>query len=151
MTDSVGSFSAMLRAALGERVAAAADSFLDMVADDVVMEFPFSPPGQSTRLDGKAAIARHLETLGHLIAFDRMGAPVVHATADPDVVIVEFEGFGRGIVTGEPYDQRYISVIRTRGGRIVHYRDYWNPLVLLRTIRGASFADALAAGAPDGG
>lgn len=41
MTDSVKSFSAMLRTALGDRIAPDADSFLDMMADDGVMEFPF--------------------------------------------------------------------------------------------------------------
>lgn len=151
MTDSVESFSTMLRKALGNRIAPDAATFLDMVADNGVMEFPYSPPGLPNRLDGKAAIARHLEGLGDMIAFDRMGEPTIHATTDPDVTIVEFEGFGRGVATGESYDQRYISVIRTHAGRIVHYRDYWNPLVVLRALRGSAVVDALAGGAADHG
>jgi hypothetical protein len=151
MTDSVGSFSAMLRQVLGNRVAMEAVSFLDMLADDAVMEFPFSPPGLATRLDGKPAIVSHLATLGDMIAFDHMGEPTVHVTTDPDVTIVEFDGFGRGVSTGASYDQRYISVIRTAAGRIVHYRDYWNPLVVLRAIRGDAVVDALANGAGDHG
>jgi ketosteroid isomerase-like protein len=69
------------------------------------------------------------------------------------VVIIEFEGFGRGVGTGEPYDQRYISVIRTNRGRIAHYRDYWNPMVVLRATRGGALIDALVAGSTsiDGG
>lgn len=151
MTDSVESFSAMLRKALGERIAPDAVTFLDMLADTAVMEFPYSPPGLATRLDGKAAIARHLASLGDMIAFDRMGEPTIHATTDSDVTIVEVEGFGRGVSTGEPYDQRYISVIRTDAGRIVHYRDYWNPLVVLRALRGSAVVDALADGGADHG
>lgn len=151
MTDSVETFSTMLRKALGDRIAPDAATFLDMLADNGIMEFPYSPPGLPTRLDGKAAIARHLESLGDMIEFDRMGEPTVHATTDPDVTIVEFEGFGRGVSTGEPYDQRYISVIRTDSGRIVHYRDYWNPLVVLRAIRGGAVVDALASGEADRG
>lgn len=146
MTDSVESFSTMLRKALGDRIDADASTFVEMVADDVVMEFPYSPPGFPTRLNGRAAIARHLEGLGDIIAFDRMGEPTVHPSSDPDVVIIEFEGFGRGVATGEPYDQSYVSVIRTRGGRIVRYRDYWNPLVVLRATKGAALIDALVAG-----
>jgi ketosteroid isomerase-like protein len=38
------------------------------------------------------------------------------------------------VATGKPYNQRYISVIETREGRIVKYRDYWNPLILLRAM-----------------
>lgn len=75
----------------------------------------------------------------------------VHATTDPDVTIVEFEGFGSGVATGESYDQRYISVIRTDAGRIMHYRDYWNPLVVLRALRGSAVVDALVGGASDHG
>ncbi|MET0246722.1 MAG: nuclear transport factor 2 family protein [Sphingomonas sp.] len=151
MTDEIESFSALLRVALGDRIAADATSFLDMLADDAVMDFPYAPPGMTTRLDGKAAIARHLQDLGGQIAFDRMGQPTVFATTDPDVTLVEFDGFGRGVSTGEPYDQRYLSIIRTRDGRIVHYRDYWNPLVILRALRGAAIVDALAGEAADHG
>jgi uncharacterized protein len=151
MTDSVGSFSAMLRKALGSRIASDADTFLDMIAEDGVMEFPYSPPGFVTRLDGKMAITRHLEGLADMIAFDRMGEPAILETTDPQVVVVEFEGFGRGSSTGEPYDQRYISVIRTDAGRIVHYRDYWNPLVLLRALKGSAVVDAVSFGAHEGG
>jgi len=146
MTDSVESFSTMLRKALGDRIDADANTFVEMVADDGVMEFPYSPPGFPTRLDGRAAVARHLEGLSDVIAFDRMGEPTVHSSTDPNVVIIEFEGFGRGVATGEPYDQSYVSVIRTGGGRIVHYRDYWNPLVVLRATKGAALIDALVAG-----
>ena len=122
-----------------------------MLADDAVMEFPYAPPGLPTRLDGKAAIGRHLKGLGDMIAFDRMGEPTILATTDPNVVVVEFEGFGHGVSTEEPYDQRYISVIRTDGGRIVHYRDYWNPLVVLRALKGSAVVDALSGGATDNG
>ncbi|MBL4733431.1 MAG: hypothetical protein JKY82_12710 [Rhizobiaceae bacterium] len=38
--------------------------------------------------------------------------------------------------TGARYDQNYISVVRVQGGRIVHYRDYWNPLILLEAVGG---------------
>jgi ketosteroid isomerase-like protein len=146
MTDSVESFSTMLRKALGDRIDADVNTFVEMMADDGVMEFPYSPPGFPTRLNGRAAVARHLQGLGDIIAFDRMGEPTIHPSTDPDVVIIEFEGFGRGVATGEPYDQSYVSVIRTGGGRIVHYRDYWNPLVVLRATKGAALIDALVGG-----
>lgn len=146
MSDNIESFSTLLRKALGDRIDADASTFLDMMAEDAVMEFPYSPPGFPLRLDGRAAVARHLEGLSDVIVFDGMGEPTVHPSTDPDVVIIEFDGFGRGAATGEPYDQRYVSVIRTEGGRIIHYRDYWTPLVVLRATRGAALIDALVAG-----
>jgi ketosteroid isomerase-like protein len=145
MTENIQSFSSMLRDALGARINPDAPGFVEMMADDGVMEFPYAPAGMPTRLEGRAAIAAHLERIGGMIAFDRMGTAVVHPSTDPDLVVIEFEGFGRGVATGEPYDQRYISVIRTAGGRITHYRDYWNPLVVLRAVKGSASVDALAA------
>jgi ketosteroid isomerase-like protein len=145
MTENIQSFSSLLRQALGDRIDADAVGFVEMMAEDGVMEFPYAPAGLPTRLEGRPAIARHLESLSKIIAFDRMGEAVVHPSTDPNTVIIEFEGFGRGVTTHEPYDQRYVSVIHTAGGRIVHYRDYWNPLVVLRATKGAELVDALTA------
>ena len=130
--DPIPSFSAMLRNALADALAPDATTFLDMLAEDGVMEFPFAPPGMTTRLEGRAALGAHLKMLGGIVAFEAMGAPVVHRASD--VFVLEFEGRGRGLKTGKPYAQSYVSVIRVEGGRITQYRDYWNPLVVLDTM-----------------
>ena len=145
MSDDIQSFSAMLRTALGDRIDKGASSFIEMMAEQAVMEFPYAFPGLPVRLEGRDAVARHLESVAGLIAFDRMGPPTVHPSTDQDLVIIEFDGFGYGVETGEPYDQSYISVIRTEDGRITHYRDYWNPIAVLRATRGAAHVDALIA------
>jgi ketosteroid isomerase-like protein len=75
----------MLRQALGDRIDPDAGSFVEMMAEDGVMEFPYSPGGLPTRLEGRAAIATHLEGLSRIIAFDRMGEAVVHPSTDPGV------------------------------------------------------------------
>ena len=80
-----------------------------------------------------------------------MTAPVVHHSRDGGVVVMEFEGTGRGARTGRAYHQRYISVFTVRGGRITVYRDYWNPLVVLRSVGEGPVADALRAGEAAGG
>lgn len=146
MTDTVQSYSAMLRLALGERLVPEAQTFLEMVAPDGVVEFPFAPPGFSNRLEGRDALAAHLKRVGGRVKFDRMSAPLIHGTDDAEVLIIEFEGFGRGVTTGEPYEQRYICVVRTRGGHIVHIKEYWNPLAVLRTLKGSAAVEALAEG-----
>ena len=146
MIDTVQSYSAMLRLALGDRLATGAETFLEMVAPDGVVEFPFAPPGFLDRLEGRDALAAHLKRVGGRVKFDRMSEPLVHTTKDPEVLIIEFDGYGRGVTTDEPYEQRYICVVRTRGGHIVHIREYWNPLAVLRTLKGSAAVEALAAG-----
>jgi uncharacterized protein len=137
MTETLGSFSLMLQRALGDRLDSDAFTFHDMFDPDGVMEFPFSYGDLPRRIEGREALADHLSMLATLITFDRMSVPTVIETTDPETVVLEFDGFGTGIATGEPYEQRYVSIIRTRNGRIVHYKDYWNPLAVLGALHGA--------------
>jgi ketosteroid isomerase-like protein len=123
----------MLRYALADRVDQNAPTYIDMVADDVVMEFPYALPDMVKRVDGKEALRAYLKNVGDMITIDALDNVAVLRTEDPDVTIVEFEGVGTVKATSKPYEQRYISVIRTRQGKIVHYKDYWNPVALMTT------------------
>ena len=136
----------MLVSALGDRLDPSAQSFVDRMAEDFVMEFPFARPGMQTRIEGRTAVLAYLMTVGQGVSVDSVSNVVVHDTTDPDVVILEFDGHGRAVKTGEPYEQRYISVIRTRGGRIVHYKDYWNPIQGLKAQLGSAAVDAFILG-----
>ena len=136
----------MLKAALGDRIDPGAQSFIEMMADDFVMEFPYARPGMPTRVEGRAAVLTHLIKVGQGVSVDSASGLVVHETKDPEVVILEFDGHGRAVKTGEPYEQRYISVIRARGGKIVHYKDYWNPIQGLKAQLGSAAVDAFILG-----
>ena len=138
----------MLAQALGDRIDPAHKSFVEMMSDDFVMEFPYARAGMPTRVEGRAAVLTHLMKVGGDVSVDSASGLVVHDTTDPEVVILEFDGHGRAVKTGEPYEQRYISVIRTRSGRIVHYKDYWNPIQGLKAQLGSAVVDAFILGGP---
>ncbi len=148
MSDPKPTMASMMHDALGDRVDPAAQSFVEMMYEDFVMEFPFARPGMQTRIEGRTAVLTYLMSVGQGISDDGVDNITIHQTADPQVVIVEFEGHGASLKTGEPYDQRYISVIRTAGGKIVHYKDYWNPIQGLKAQLGAEAADAFILGEP---
>jgi uncharacterized protein len=143
MSDPVPTYSAMLRETLGERLHPEAHSYVEMLAEHAVIEFPYAIPGLPQRLEGRAAIAAHLERVAGMIAFTCFVDVVKHETSDPEIVILEFSGIGQGVESGEPYEQRYVSVITIRDGYIVHYKDYWNPVAALRTLRGQAFVESL--------
>lgn len=125
-------FAEGLRSCMQDRLAPEAITFLDMLTDDAVMEFPYSPPGMVRRLEGKSAIQSHVESLGHRIQIQSFAQPVIHETPTGYVLEMSCEGFAPQ--TGKPYNQDYISVITLRDGHIAHYRDYWNPLVVLEAF-----------------
>jgi uncharacterized protein len=143
MIDTVPSFSAMLRETLGDRLTPHAPTFVEMFAEDGVMEFPYALP-DAKHLEGRQALAAHLGYLARIVELLNVSDVTLHETSDPKVVILEFASSGRAVATGEPFEQRYVSVIRLRDGHIAHYRDYWNPLAILRTMRGREFVDSLA-------
>lgn len=133
--DVLGRFSAMLREALGDLLDPGAGTFLEMLSDDAVMKFPYAPPGAPRLLEGRVAIAEYVSRLGNFVTIESMSVPIVHRTTQAGVVILEFEGVAVGVRSGKSHNQTYISVITLRDGHIIHYRDYWNPLVTLEEMR----------------
>ncbi|MEV1245923.1 nuclear transport factor 2 family protein [Nonomuraea sp. NPDC050022] len=117
------------------------EGFVELMAPDGVIEWPYRPEGVPETLDGRDEIRAFMATGGRLIEFERHVDVVIHETADPEVVIVEYTVHGHVAATGAPFTQRVIAVIRVRDGLVVHYRDYINPLPLM-AVMGSSVAPA---------
>ncbi len=125
-------FDELLRIGLGDELAPGATTFLGMIAEDAVMEFPYAPSGFPRVFSGRSEIQRHLDNLKGLLRIDRFTAPKIHRTNDG--FVLEFSCTGQASQTGYRYDQDFISVITLHNGRISRYRDYWNPLIVLEAI-----------------
>ncbi|MGI0119950.1 nuclear transport factor 2 family protein [Zooshikella sp. RANM57] len=132
--DELSSFVDMLKQALGDKIDQSADGFIAMMAKDFVMEFPYAPEDGVKEIKGQDALANYLANLQDLIVLDRITVPKVYRAQNSDVVILEFECRGHAKKTGRPYNQRYISVITLREGKILRYVDYWNPLNVFDAI-----------------
>ncbi|MGW0435357.1 nuclear transport factor 2 family protein [Micromonospora sp. NPDC003197] len=104
--------------------------FLALFADDGVMEFPFASDGQPSRVAGRAALHDYLIDYPQTLDIREIFDVNLHETADPAVIVTEFTASGVVVATGRSYQLRYIAVLTIRDGRIVHYRDYWNPLAV---------------------
>lgn len=114
-----------------------AESFSDMCAEDVQFEAPYAPGG-SKRISGRAEVANYMPVVPEFFSIDELVETAQYRSTDPEVVILEFYARnGVGVKTGLPYDQKYINVVRVRDGKIVEYRDYWNPSTVLDAAGGA--------------
>jgi len=140
MSDSniAESFPAMLRRVLGDRLKPDAETFPDMFAVDGVLEYPFAPPGLNTPITGRAAIVANFQRIRPLLRIDGVTNVSEIQVNDPEMIVLEFSGYGEGLITKEAYDQRYISVIRLRDRNIVLYEDYWNPIAFVRAVKGSA-------------
>ncbi|RYG69097.1 nuclear transport factor 2 family protein [bacterium] len=134
-SDPVATFSKFLRESLNDLLSPNATTFIGMLAENAVIEFPYTPPGGQKRVESQAAIEKYVAGVSGMLDF---GAMTLHArhNSEGGVVILEFSCNGSGTQTGEPYNQDYISVITIRDGLIAHYRDYWNPLIALKAMGG---------------
>lgn len=106
------------------------EGFAKLMAVDGVVEWPFRGPGVPSRLEGRDAIREYVvhSPLARVMSFEDLRPDAVHETSDPEVIIVETTTIGRVVETGRRFELPAIVVLRIRGGEIVSYRDYVNPL-----------------------
>jgi uncharacterized protein len=72
----------------------------------------------------------------------------IHETADPEVVVAEFEYRGTAPGTGEPFAIPGIYVMRVRDGQIVASRDYLDHITMARLAGRLDELTAALAGRP---
>jgi len=105
----------------------------ELYAEDAVVRIPFGAPGP-TVLEGRAALRERftdpdrpaLELTAHNV--------VVHETADPEVIIAEFDYLGRVVATDHAFEVSNIQVLRVRDGLIVSTKDYHDHAALARAF-----------------
>jgi ketosteroid isomerase-like protein len=113
-----------------------AEGFGDRLADDVVIETPFAPPGRPRRTDGKAAfLARAVPGRAALpVLFDEAEVVAVHDTADPEVIVVEYQLGGTVTTSGKRERAAFIGVLRARAGKVTHWREYQDTAAIARAL-----------------
>ncbi|WP_437999340.1 nuclear transport factor 2 family protein [Sorangium sp. So ce185] len=104
------------------------EGWLALFADDATVEFPYATAlGVPGRFEGKEAIRRHFQ--GTIERFRDLSLRDVrrYPTTDPDVALAEVHGSAIILPSGKRYEQDYVMVVATRDGKVVRYREYWNP------------------------
>lgn len=104
------------------------NGWMEIYASDAIHEFPFSPPGGVSRLEGRETIATYMSQLPSRIHFGPLTDVLVREAGDE--LIIEAVGHHRRVSDGSPRDIRYVWFITSRNGEVTHIRDYMNPLQL---------------------
>jgi ketosteroid isomerase-like protein len=104
-------------------------------AEDAVVDLPFSLPAP-LRLTGREQIRAHFAAAATLPLEMAARNVVVHETADPEVVIAEFDYDAHVASTGRAFTVGNIMVVRVRDGLIVASRDYHNHALLAGALEG---------------
>ncbi len=119
------------------------DRFAERLADDVVIETPFAPPDRPRRVEGREAwLAIAAPGRAALpVRIEECRDVVVHDTADPEVIVVEYTLAGTVTSTRQRSSAAFIGVLRTRDGKVVHWREYQDTLAMARAFGQLSSAD----------
>ena len=122
------------------------DAWAELWAENAVQDMPFSPAGFPARVEGRAALIEHYSSLpdatGRMVFVDRNVRPML----DPNVVLLEYRGEIEILPTGKDYDNTYAGLFEfDADGRIVLFREYFDPNVLSEAWAGAP-ADGFGSG-----
>ena len=105
------------------------DEWIELWAEDGVLDFPFAPPGRQRTYRGKDEILRYMKAASGKMKIDGITAMNVIPALDPHKVTVELTVKGQILSTGLPYNQSYVFLFEVKDGKLQNYREYWNPLV----------------------
>jgi ketosteroid isomerase-like protein len=108
----------------------------DLLAQDVIIEQPFSPQGTRRRIEGRAEWLAFVEASSAAlpVRFEECRDIAVHETTDPEVIIVEYELAGTVTTTNRHASAAFIGMLRVRDGQIVHWREYQNVLAMAEAL-----------------
>jgi uncharacterized protein len=118
------------------------DGWMSLLDDNFVIEFPFAPQGRPNRIEGKVNLHPYIQQVLNSIEFVDIVQQQIHLTVDPDVMIVEIIVKGHAPSIEKIHTLKYLWVLTTKDGKLVHQRDYWNPLALREVMGGATASQA---------
>jgi uncharacterized protein len=108
----------------------------ELLADDVVMEAPFAPPGHPTRIEGRQRFLdiANPQRAVFPVRFDDCRTVAIHDTTDPSTIVVEYELTGTSTRTDRQATAAFIGVLTVRDGKIALWREYQNTLAIQRAL-----------------
>src|SRR3954447_5226451 len=101
---------------------------LELMSDDFLLELPFCADGGPRSLAGDAA-KKFMRALPKLLSKLSLTDVVVHGKLPDGTVVAEYRSDGTPR-SGRPYCNAYIGLRRVRDGRLVWWREYYDPNVI---------------------
>jgi ketosteroid isomerase-like protein len=114
----------------------AVDAMDSLLAEDAIIETPFAPPGRPRRFQGRAEFLAFARAgRGSLpVRFEDCREVAIHETADPGVIVVEYELAGTVTTTGQRAAAPFIGVLQVRDGQITRWREYQDAVAIAHAL-----------------
>ncbi|WP_329053041.1 nuclear transport factor 2 family protein [Amycolatopsis sp. NBC_01488] len=118
------------------------DDLADCYAEDVTLEMPFTLPGVPRLTHGREELRRRFRRAGAARRVTKADNVVVHETADPAVLVAEFDLHQD--MAGESFVASYVMVLTIKDGLITHTRDYTDTAAVAERVKAWSPAESPA-------
>jgi ketosteroid isomerase-like protein len=106
------------------------EDYFDLLADHVVFEYVISVPGYPKRVEGRQEIIDLYSDYDSFLAVRSADNLRVYRDPVASVVVLEYEVHGESVQTGNPYDNRFVSIITIGEGKVTRWRDYLDPVAV---------------------
>jgi uncharacterized protein len=117
------------------------DHFFDLLAEDVIFDFVITVPDYPRHVVGRDNLVELYRGYGSTFFLDRCYDLRVHRSPSTSSAVLEYSSEGRVVATGQPYANRYISVVVIEDRKITEWRDYLDPLRVFAALEGRSFEE----------
>ena len=106
------------------------EDYFDMLADDVVFEYVISVPGYPRRVEGRQNIIDLYSDYDSYMTVRSADHLHVYRDTAASVAVLEYEVHGKSTQTGRPYNNRFVSIVTTKDGKVARWRDYLDPVAI---------------------
>jgi ketosteroid isomerase-like protein len=106
------------------------EDYFDMLADDVVFEYVISVPGYPRRVKGRQAIIDLYSDYDSYMTVRSADHLRVYRDTQASVAVLEYEVHGESTQTGRPYNNRFVSIVTIKDGKVTRWRDYLDPVAI---------------------
>ncbi|MGA2013917.1 MAG: nuclear transport factor 2 family protein [Solirubrobacteraceae bacterium] len=106
------------------------EDYFDLLADDVIFEYVISVPGYPRRVNGRQNVIDLYSAYGDYMRVHSADNLRVYRDPHASVVILEYEVHGESVQAGRPYDNRFVSIVTIGDQKVVHWRDYLDPIAV---------------------
>ena len=111
-----------------------AGRFIDLMHPDIRFVFPYAPKGFPKLITGRDALSEYLAALGSRLRVREVTLTGSVVNSGRTQAVLEFTAISVLLPALRLYPQDYVSVLTLKEGRILTYRDYWNPLIVLKSF-----------------
>lgn len=111
-----------------------AGRFIDLMHQDIRFSFPYAPRGFPQLITGRDALSDYLAALGARLSVSEVSLKTFVANGEKTQAVLEFRATAVLQPRARVYQQGYVSIVALSEGKIIEYRDYWNPLIVLETF-----------------